>query len=180
MPGKNHHIQLELASLSHTDQVMSGLLFPPLYIYKHNPSPFSPTSNQSLPYLTLSERENQPSAMAMQHKTSILFVLLALSGFLLSLTVVVADESEDPELTKCLEECHSLPHYDIGMQKKCEDNCKQQYPPRKGHQGESQDREDPEQRFCLLLELLFSLVTDMVVFFLVHRIVCNLIAKKVK
>lgn len=75
------------------------------------------------------------------------------------MTVVVADhESEDPGLTKCLEECRSLPHYDVGMQKRCEDDCKKKYPPGKEEQqerkgsGESRDREDPEQRFGLLFE----------------------------
>ncbi|KAF3325190.1 vicilin-like antimicrobial peptides 2-2 [Carex littledalei] len=92
--------------------------------------------------------------MAMQHKTSILIFLLFLFGFFLSMTVSVADESEDPELTECLEECRSHPHYDIGMQKRCEDKCNQEHPPgkwdpRQGRgSGQSRDKEDPEQRLA--------------------------------
>lgn len=85
------------------------------------------------------------------------------------MAVAVADKSEDPpELMECLQECRSQPHYDIGMEKRCEEKCKQDHPPGKRDpwegrgSGQSRDNEDPEQRFYLLVKFLFSIITEAV------------------
>ncbi|KAJ3674745.1 hypothetical protein LUZ60_005361 [Juncus effusus] len=92
--------------------------------------------------------------MAMKNRI-ILPALVTLVVFLLSAISAVSYEIEDPELTRCMESCHSQPHYDIGMKRRCEEQCLKEHQQRMGEQqegergsGESQDREDPaEQRF---------------------------------